>query len=98
MPAPKIPSFFKSRNPKQFEYKPLYYNEAREEMKERRTRIAKELGKGEEDASFEPEVFRSRLRDRWQQSNRHTIMMQRSSLRLLLIVGVLIYLSYLILN
>lgn len=44
MIAPKLPSLFKTSRNKQFEYKPIYYDEAKERMQERINRIKQELG------------------------------------------------------
>ena len=42
MQSPKLPSMFKTPKPKQFDYKPLYYNEAKEKRKKRYKRIKAE--------------------------------------------------------
>jgi hypothetical protein len=42
MNAPKIPSLFKIPRHKNFEYKPLYYDEAKERINERREQLKKE--------------------------------------------------------
>ncbi|MGY6560773.1 MAG: hypothetical protein ACXITV_01570 [Luteibaculaceae bacterium] len=46
MRVPKLPSVFKNhtyRSAKRFDYKPLYYNEAKEQLQERIEKIKKEV-------------------------------------------------------
>ncbi|CAG0991708.1 hypothetical protein FLAV_02342 [Flavobacteriales bacterium] len=52
MIVPKIPSFFKTRKPKAFEYIPRYYNENKEKMDERYKRISSELNVSWEEKEF----------------------------------------------
>lgn len=64
MEAPKIPSFFKPKKPDRFEFKPRYYSERKEKMKERYERIQREI---DNDNSSTPD-FKSNLRDNWESS------------------------------
>lgn len=43
MKAPKIPSFFNSTNPKEFIFKPRYYNERKERIYKKTTHINKKI-------------------------------------------------------
>jgi tetrahydromethanopterin S-methyltransferase subunit G len=43
MKAPKIPSFFNSKNPKEFIFKPRYYNERKERIYKKTTHINKKI-------------------------------------------------------
>ena len=43
MRAPKIPSFFKSKNPKEFIFKPRYYDERKERIYKKTTHINKKI-------------------------------------------------------
>jgi len=43
MKAPKIPSFFNSQNPKEFIFKPRYYNERKERIYKKTTHINKKI-------------------------------------------------------
>ncbi len=67
MQAPKIPSFFKTKKPNQFYYEPRYYNERKEKMQERYSRISRELNTNKGDRT-DAEVFRSNLRHSWESS------------------------------
>ncbi len=52
MLSPKLPSMFKTPKPKHFDYKPLYYDEAKEEREKRHKRIRAESGGGKYFSSF----------------------------------------------
>lgn len=67
MQAPKIPSFFKTKKPNQFYYEPRYYNERKEKMQERYSRISRELNRND-NTRTDSEVFRSSLRHSWETS------------------------------
>ena len=43
MRAPKLPSFFKSKNPKEFIFKPRYYDERKERIYKKTTHINKKI-------------------------------------------------------
>jgi len=43
MRAPKLPSFFKSKNPKEFNFKPRYYDERKESIYKKTTQINKKI-------------------------------------------------------
>jgi len=93
MQPPKIPSFFKTKKPNQFYYEPRYYNERKEKMEERYSRISRELNndKGERtDAT----VFRSSLRENWASSSRHSqgnAINKRVLFYIVLLVGLAYY-------
>lgn len=70
MQPPKIPSFFKTKKPSQFYYEPRYYNERKEKMEERYSRISRELN-NQNGVRTDANVFRSSLRDNWASSSRH---------------------------
>ncbi len=66
MLTPKLPSFIKLAKYKEFEYKPMYYNEAKEEMKKRYEKIKKEIQNAENNPNtHSTEIFRDKLRERW---------------------------------
>ena len=43
MRAPKLPSFFNSKNPKEFIFKPRYYDERKERIYKKNTHIIKKI-------------------------------------------------------
>lgn len=83
-------SFFRARKPKGFNYKPIYYSEQKEEMKEREARIRKELGLTDADTPFVPNIkgrFRSPRMNKYSQS-------RQSTFRILIILAILILIAY----
>jgi hypothetical protein len=83
-------TFFKTPKPKGFKYKPIYYNEQKEEMKEREARIKKELGLNDSDTPFVPNIkgrFRSPRMQKYSQS-------RQTSVRFLIILFALLLLAY----
>ncbi|MCB8963799.1 MAG: hypothetical protein H6536_01995 [Bacteroidales bacterium] len=85
-------SFFKPTKPKGFNYKPIYYNEQKEEMKEREVRIKRELGLNDPDQLYVPNIkgrFRANSPYRNSRSGRSTV-------RFLLILFALMLLAYFI--
>lgn len=92
--APRLPSFFKANQPKNFSFRPRYYDADGEE-RERRNRLIR----AEIDAENAPRPeFKSKLRERWERSNGAARNRNRSNLRLIVIVIVLLGISYLILK
>jgi hypothetical protein len=55
----KIPSFIKLPNYKKFEYRPRYYNEAKEKMEKRYKKFEKEKD------TDESSLFREKIREKW---------------------------------
>jgi hypothetical protein len=49
-------SFYSVRKPRQFDYKPLYYNPRKEAMEERKLRIKRELGMEIPDEEYKPQI------------------------------------------
>ncbi len=83
-------TFFKTPKPKGFKYKPIYYNEQKDEMKEREARIRKELGLNDSDETFVPNIkgrFRSPRMNKYSQS-------KQSTFRILIILAILILIAY----
>ena len=94
MEAPRIPSIFKANRPKEFNYKPYYYNAEKEERELRNKRIRSELDR-ENEGGVE---FRSRLRERWEQSNHARKKANSSNLRLIVIFILVLGIAYFILR
>ncbi|HET6243380.1 MAG: hypothetical protein H0V01_11440 [Bacteroidetes bacterium] len=66
MLTPKLPSLFKQAKHKEFEYKPLYYNEANEQMKKRYETIKNELQNSEKKTGeHSSDIFKEKLKERW---------------------------------
>lgn len=103
MIVPKIPSFFKTRKPKPFEYTPRYYDEKKEKMDDRYKRIASELhinwrGKETQDKYdiHRAMALRHNIKKTW--GNRNTKVKNTSTFRLVVIIAGLSLLVYLLLR
>jgi cytochrome c-type biogenesis protein CcmH/NrfG len=81
--------FFKTAKPKQFEYRPRYYDQKKEELENRR----KELDKTGEGATAS---FRSEIKRRWRFKDRKVNQRskQMNTLVYLIILAILIYLIF----
>lgn len=94
MSTPKLPSFIKLPRHKNFEYKPLYYNEAKEEMKQRVERAKLELGlENEGVGQHTVEAFKEKLKGRWNRKS-YGKGVANSNYRVLLILAVIIALLW----
>ena len=49
-------SFYKVRKPRQFEYKPIYWDPKKEAMEERVRRVKREIGMEELDENYKPQI------------------------------------------
>ena len=94
MEAPRIPSIFKATQPKEFKYRPFYFNPEKEERESRNKMIRAEL---DNEKAGSPE-FRSRLRERWEMSNHASKKANKSNLRLIVIFIILLGITYFILK
>lgn len=81
--------FFKTAKPKQFEYRPRYYDQKKEELENRKKELYKT---GEGDTAF----FRSEIKRRWRFMDRKVKKRpkQLNTLLYLLILAILIYLIF----
>lgn len=91
MEAPRLPSLFKARRSKQFDYKPFYYDEAKEERLNRNRQIIAAL---ESEKLSEQAPYRTKLRERWERSNSAQKQNNRSNVRLIVILIALVLISY----
>lgn len=83
-------SFLRAKKPKGFNYKPIYYSEQKEEMKEREARMRKELGLNDNDTPFVPTIkgqFKSKRLKKYSQSRQSTV-------RVLIILALLLLVAY----
>jgi hypothetical protein len=93
MQPPKIPSFFKTKKPSQFNYEPRYYNERKEKMDERYSRISRELNPNNNERT-NTDVFRSSLREQWgatHQRGNSSAVNKRVLFYIVLLVGLAYY-------
>jgi hypothetical protein len=49
-------SFYNVRKPRQFDYKPLYYNARKEALEERKLKVKRELGMQIPDKEYKPQI------------------------------------------
>ncbi len=96
----RLPSFFKSRQPKQFEFTPRYYNESKEAMQERRARIKAELERerGASISNYSSDHLRGSLKQQWQSNKNTSSFSKKSNSRILLILVLLFGLAYMVLK
>ena len=88
-----ISSFFKTRKPKQFNFSARYYDEGKEELKERYQRIKGEMeGKSHYSGSGKVD-----FKSQWIQRKKTSHFESKSNLRLLLIFVLLCAISYFLL-
>ncbi|MDI3526812.1 MAG: hypothetical protein PWR03_995 [Tenuifilum sp.] len=82
--------FFHIPKPKGFNYKPMYYDESKEAMREREERIRKELGLNSKDTPFVPTIKGQfhKARKRPSGSSR------QSNIRVLIILFILLLIVY----
>lgn len=86
MQAPRLPSIFKQRNAKAFEYKPLYYDESKERIEELKKKYAnKEMVAVEES-------IRQRMKTEWR--DQRSKQVGKSNRTLLFIIAVLLFIVY----
>lgn len=84
-------SLFKQRKPKQFSFKPLYYNAEKEAREKRIELIKKEISLGNEGLEF-----RKLLREKWKRNQ--TVAKKKSNLRVIVIAAILALLFYFLLK
>ena len=86
-------SLFKQRKPKQFGFKPVYYN-AEKEAHEKRIAFLKNEVEWENDS--EKIEFRKLLREKWKRNQ--SIDRKKSKMRVLAIAGILTLICYFLLK
>ncbi|HAN19934.1 MAG: hypothetical protein A2X13_11055 [Bacteroidetes bacterium GWC2_33_15] len=85
--------FFHTPKSKQFNYKPRYYDERKEELENRINQIKKEMGK--EDLSDSEKPYTSNIKGQIRRSGKRTkVSKDKSNLRLILIIVILFALIY----
>lgn len=93
-----IPSFFKTRKPKQFNYSPRFYDEQAELRRERNRMIAREMGIVEDEPDH-PDAVKARLRMHWQNNfvskrSRLQVQHRNANLRLLAVLILVLWVFY----
>jgi len=89
-----IPSFFKIARHRQFNYNPVYYDPEKEEREERRREIKREMGIKDEEGEYRPTIKRGSMKTYFKGNKRAE---RNSNLRLILIIGFLLFVAYLLL-
>jgi len=89
--------FFHTPRNKRFNYKPIYYNEQEEELKERVEKIKREMGYTDEAGKNKPYTSTIRKGQMRGYYNRSTQKKRQSSIRLVIIFFVLLLLAYFLL-
>jgi hypothetical protein len=87
----KLPSFIKLPRNKKFAYRPRYYDEAKEEMKERVERIKQEIDQeeGKNIEGVDSERLKRSMRSQWRRDS-YGKTVKSSNFRLMLIVFILL--------
>lgn len=92
MSAPKLPSFFKIPKNRQFEYKPTYYNQSKEELKERVRRIKQDVER-EKNSDNHRAGLKEKMHQKWSRADQRKTH-KRSNLIILILAGALALLAY----
>lgn len=97
MEAPRLPSIFKQNRAREFNYKPLYYDERKERIEEMRKKYQKS-----EDGSYVPGKISFRdvdkpgeLKQSWQADRQKSVRSSNRNL-ILILVGLLLITYYII--
>jgi len=93
MKPPKLPSFFKTKEPNQFNFEPRYYNAQKEKMKERYDRISREMDGTSADQT-RSENFKSTLKENWGNSYSRNRTGSQLNKRVVIYVLLLLALTY----
>jgi hypothetical protein len=80
---------FKLPNHKRFDYKPRYFDEAKEDLNGRIEQAKKELGQSSSENGTNTHLLRSRMRQRWNR-NSYAKGVKSSNIRVVLIVAAIV--------
>jgi 2'-5' RNA ligase len=87
-----IPSLFKTPRHRKFDYRPIYYNQQKEELQERIRKIEQEMGVGKpSDSNYKPTIQKGQMRGHFREARR---LKKQSNARLLIILLALFALAY----
>lgn len=93
MKPPKLPTIFRTTNPKQFNFEPRYYSERKEKMEQRFDRISRELSQDKTETS-DSAAFRSNLKESWgydRNRGNNTAINKRVLFYIIILVAVVYY-------
>jgi t-SNARE complex subunit (syntaxin) len=87
----KLPSFIKLPRHKKFAYRPRYYDEAKEEMKDRVERIKQEIEReeGKDTVSAGGESMRRSIKSRWRKDS-YGKTVKNSNYRVMIILFIIL--------
>ncbi len=85
-----LPRFFKLARPKSFNYKPVFYDEREEELKERVEKVAKDMGI-EQPLDYKPKLIKGTMRSYMKMSKK---TYRHSSVRVIIIIAILLFIAY----
>ena len=88
-----IPSIFRTRKPKEFNYIPRYYDEKKKDLEERIRRIEREMGVNEGEA-YRPTIRKGQMTNYFRKRQKKA--QKQSNIRLLIILVALFIISYLL--
>lgn len=87
-----VPSFFKTPKHRQFNYRPIYYNQQKEELQERIRQIEQEMGVNKpEGSNYVPGIKKGQMKGHFRDTRR---VKRQSNVRLLVILLALFALAY----
>lgn len=89
---------FRTPKPKRFDHVPIYYNESKERLEEMQRNAEIEAGKTSK-TEYVPNI-KGKMRKNWHKTpvDVSSDENRKSNIRLVLIIGVLLFVAYLILN
>lgn len=93
----KIRFLNKSITPKRFSYNPLYYNEQKERLEERKAHFEK-LSEGNYNDSDRLNTFKANIRSEWSRSEMRSQNNRAANIRVLILVGLILVLGYFVFN
>lgn len=82
---------------KRFDYSPMYYDERKERLKEKREHYNK-LHNGEITEDERREYFKDNLRSEWSRTNYRGKQVRSSNFRIVLLIALILALGYFIFN
>jgi len=88
-----LPGFFRTTKPRRFRYTPLYYDEKKEELKERIRRIESEMGM-EHEKTYTPGIVKGQMLRSFGKNRRR--YEKQSNIRLIIIIAFLLLASWLL--
>jgi len=87
----QLPGFFKTREPKRFNYQPRYYDEQKEDLQQRIRQIEQEMGVDNGEA-YVPKIRKGQMGNLYRK--RRKKLQRQSNIRLFIIFLILILISW----